>query len=224
MGAPLPTLPNGAQPMTPEQWPWVALVALGLYHGINPAMGWLFAVALGLHRKSQRIVLISLVPIALGHAVSVAVVLAAVLIVGLVVDRAILNQLAGAALIAWALWHGLYGHRRRPVVGMQTGLLGLALWSFLMATAHGAGLMLLPALLPLCSNSVAASTLTSQAAIPIAVAALALHTAAMLATIAVISLAVYNWIGVGFLRRGWINLDLVWIAALLACGIALLVG
>ena len=210
--------------MTPEQWPWVALVALGLYHGINPAMGWLFAVALGLHRKSQRIVLVSLVPIALGHAVSVAVVLAAVLIVGLVVDRAILNQLAGAALIAWALWHALYGHRRRPVVGMQTGLLGLALWSFLMATAHGAGLMLVPALLPLCSSSVAASPLTSDAAIPIAVAALALHTAAMLATIAVISLAVYNWIGVGFLRRGWINLDLVWIAALLACGIALLVG
>ena len=143
---------------------------------------------------------------------------------GLVVDRAILNQLAGAALIAWALWHGLYGHRRRPVVGMQTGLLGLALWSFLMATAHGAGLMLVPALLPLCSSSVAASPLTSQAAIPIAVAALALHTAAMLVTIAVISLAVYNWIGVGFLRRGWINLDLVWIAALLTCGIALLAG
>jgi hypothetical protein len=210
--------------MTPELWPWAALIALGLYHGVNPAMGWLFAVALGLHRKSQRIVLVSLVPIALGHAVSVAVVLAAVLIVGLVVDRAILNQLAGAALIAWALWHGLYGHRRRPVVGMQTGLLGLALWSFLMATAHGAGLMLVPALLPLCSSSVAASPLTSQAAIPIAVAALALHTAAMLATIAVISLAVYNWIGVGFLRRGWINLDLVWIAALLTCGIALLAG
>jgi hypothetical protein len=210
--------------MTPELWPWAALIALGLYHGVNPAMGWLFAVALGLHRKSQRIVLVSLVPIALGHAVSVAVVLAAVLIVGLVVDRAILNQLAGAALIAWALWHGLYGHRRRPVVGMQTGLLGLALWSFLMATAHGAGLMLVPALLPLCSSSVAASPLTSQAAIPIAVAALALHTAAMLVTIAVISLAVYNWIGVGFLRRGWINLDLVWIAALLTCGIALLAG
>ena len=210
--------------MTPEQWPWVALVALGLYHGINPAMGWLFAVALGLHRKSQRIVLISLVPIALGHAASVAIVLAAVLIVGLVVDRAILNHLAGGVLIAWALWHALYGHRRRPVVGMQTGLLGLALWSFLMATAHGAGLMLVPALLPLCSSSGAASPLMSGSAIPIAVAALALHTAAMLATIAVISLAVYNWIGVGFLRRGWINLDLVWIAALLACGIALLMG
>src|ERR1700730_6380341 len=224
MGAPLPTLPNDARAMTPELWPWVALVALGLYHGINPAMGWLFAVALGLHRKSQRIVLLSLVPIALGHAVSVAVVLAAVLIIGLVVDRAILNQLAGGVLIAWALWHALYGHRRRPVAAWKPALLGSGLWYFLWRPPHAAGLMLVPALLPLCSSSVAASPLMSQAAIPIAVAALALHTAAMLATIAVISLAVYNWIGVGFLRRGWINLDLVWIAALLACGIALLMG
>src|ERR1700737_675655 len=112
--------------MTAELWPWVALVALGLYHGVNPAMGWLFPVAVGLHPNSQPVGLLSLVPIALGHAVSVAVVLAAVLIIGLVVDRSILNQLAGGVLIAWALWHALYGHRRRPVVGMQTGLLGLA--------------------------------------------------------------------------------------------------
>lgn len=207
--------------MTPELWPWLVLAGLGLYHGVNPAMGWLFAVALGLHRKSQSIVLISLVPIALGHAASVALVVAAILIVGLVVDRAILSELAGCVLIAWALWHALYGHRQRPVVGMQTGLLGLALWSFLMATAHGAGLMLVPALLPLCSSALAAP-LTSDSAILIALAAVGVHTAAMLAAIAVVSLAVYNWIGVGFLRRGWINLDLVWIAALLTCGIALL--
>src|ERR1700730_6418223 len=98
--------------MTAELWPWVALVALGLYHGVNPAMGWLFAVALGLHRKSQRIVLLSLVPIALGHAVSVAVVLAAVLIIGLVVDRAILNQLAGGRWSACkpAFWGSRFGH------------------------------------------------------------------------------------------------------------------
>src|SRR5207248_819307 len=156
-------------------------------------------------------------PIVVGHAAAVAAVLAGVLILGLVADRIVLTRIAAAVLIGWAAWHALYGHRQRPLVGMQTGLLGLALWSFLMATAHGAGLMLVPALLPLCSSSGAASPLMSQTAIPIAVAALALHTAAMLATIAVISLAVYNWIGVGFLRRGWINLDLVWIAALFAC-------
>jgi hypothetical protein len=204
-----------------ELWPWLALAALGFYHGINPAMGWLFAVALGLHRKSQNVVLLSLIPIALGHAAAVAAVLAAVLLLGLVVDRVVLTRIAAAVLIGWAAWHALYGHRQRPLVGMQTGLLGLALWSFVMAGAHGAGLMLIPALLPLCTMSAAASQFTSDA-VPLALAALGVHTAAMLAAIAVISLAVYNWIGVAFLRRGWINLDLIWIGALLACGLALL--
>jgi hypothetical protein len=204
-----------------ELWPWFALAALGFYHGINPAMGWLFAVALGLHRKSQNIVLLSLIPIGLGHAAAVAAVLAAVLMLGFVIDRVVLTRLAAAALIGWAMWHALYGHRHRLFVGMQTGLLGLALWSFLVASAHGAGLMLIPALLPLCTMSAPASQFTSDA-VPLALAALAVHTGAMLAAIAVISIAVYNWIGVDFLRRGWINLDLVWIGALLACGIALL--
>ena len=112
----------------PTLWPWLALVGLGLFHGINPAMGWLFAVALGLHRPSQRVVLLSLVPIALGHAVAVGVVIAAVLALGLVVDHTVLMRLAGVVLIGWALWHVLYGHRRRAVVGMTTGMLGLALW------------------------------------------------------------------------------------------------
>ena len=204
-------------------WPWVVLAGLGLYHGINPAMGWLFAVALGLHRKSRRVVLVSLLPIALGHAASVAVVVAAMLLLGLVVDRVILTRIAAGALIGWALWHALYGHRQAPRVGMQTGLLGLLIWSFLMASAHGAGLMLVPALLPICAGSAPASPLTFEA-IPLALAALAVHTLAMLAAIAVVSLAVYDWIGVGFLRRGWINLDLVWIGALLACGIVLLLS
>jgi hypothetical protein len=204
-------------------WPWVVLAGLGLYHGINPAMGWLFAVALGLHRKSRRVVLVSLFPIALGHAASVALVVAAVLMLGLVVDRVVLTRVAAGALIGWALWHALYGHRQAPRVGMQTGLLGLLIWSFLMASAHGAGLMLVPALLPICAGSAPTSQLTFEA-IPLALAALVVHTSAMLAAIAVVSLAVYDWIGVGFLRRGWINLDLVWIGALLACGIVLLLS
>jgi hypothetical protein len=141
---------------------------------------------------------------------------------GFVIDRIVLTRLAAAVLIGWAIWHALYGHRQRLLVGMQTGLLGLALWSFLMASAHGAGLMLIPALLPLCTMSAPASQFTSDA-VPLALAALGVHTGAMLAAIAVISIAVYNWIGVDFLHRGWINLDFVWIGALLACGIALLV-
>jgi hypothetical protein len=204
-------------------WPWVALAGLGLFHGLNPAMGWLFAVALGLNRRSQTIVLLSLVPIALGHAAAVAAAVAAVLALGLVVDHAVLIRLAAAVLIGWALWHAVYGHRRRVRVGMQTGLIGLALWSFLMATAHGAGLMLIPALAPLCLSSAPAQTLTADS-VPVALAAVGVHTAVMLATITVIAVIVYKWVGVAFLRRGWINLDLVWIAALILSGGVLLIA
>ena len=105
---------------------------------------------------------------------------------------------------------------------MQTGLLGLALWSFLMATAHGAGLMLIPVVVPLCLSGPAQAL--DAGSIPIALAALGVHTATMLATIAAIALIVYRWAGVGFLRRGWINLDLVWTGALALCGVGLLVA
>jgi hypothetical protein len=203
-----------------EFWPWIAIAGLGIYHGVNPAMGWLFAVALGLHRKSRRVVVLSLGPIALGHLGAVAAVLAAFLTMGLVVDRAVLARLAGCALIAWALWHALRGHRRRPLVGMQTGLLGLLAWSFLMASVHGAGLMLIPALLPLCVGPMPTAQWSSAAFLP-ALGALGVHTAAMLATIGMISVAVYNWVDIAFLRRGWINLDLFWTGALVACGILL---
>lgn len=204
-------------------WPWIVIAGLGVYHGVNPAMGWLFAVALGLHRKSGAVVLMSLAPIALGHAAAVALAIVAFLTLGLLVDRAVLTWIAAGMLIAWALWHAFYGHRHRLLVGMQTGLLGLLLWSFVMASAHGAGLMILPALTPLCLNGAAPShALTDMATLP-ALAALGLHTAAMLATITVISVAVYGWMGVAFLRRGWINFDLVWIGALLTSGVVLLV-
>ena len=186
-------------------------------------MGWLFAVALGLHRHSQRVVLVSLLPIALGHAAAVAAVLAVALILGIVLDATTLLRLAAVILIGWALWHFARGHRQRVRVGMQAGLLGLALWSFLMASAHGAGLMLIPVVMPLCLANSPAGELAATGSLPIAAAALALHTAVMLATIGVISFSVYRWIGVGFLRRGWINLDILWTAALLVCGVALLV-
>jgi len=208
----------------PDLWPWFALVGLGLFHGINPAMGWLFAVALGLNRGSQRVVLVSLIPIALGHAASVAAVVAAVLALGLVIDHASLIRASALLLIGWALWHACYGHRRRVRVGLKTGLAGLALWSFLMATAHGAGLMLIPVVLPLCMAAAPTQELDPGGSIPIALAALAVHSATMLATIAVIAVMVYNWLGVAFLRRGWINLDLIWVMALIVCGMVLLVA
>jgi hypothetical protein len=191
-----------------------------LFHGINPAMGWLFAVALGLNRQSRAVVLVSVLPIALGHALAIAAVVFAVLVLGLVLDREFLNRMAGGILLAWAAWHALYGHRQRVRVGMQTGLAGLALWSFLMASAHGAGLMLVPALIPLCLAG--APDALNAASASVAMAALALHTGVMLAAIVLVSLLVYEYLGLAFLRSAWINLDVIWVLALGICGIVLL--
>jgi hypothetical protein len=209
---------------TPAQLgPWLALAGLGLFHGINPAMGWLFAVALGLHRHSQNVVLLSLIPIAIGHALAVAAVLVVVLALGLVLHWTILARVAGLVLIGWAIWHAVYGHRRRVRIGMQTGMAGLALWSFLMASAHGAGLMLIPVVVPLCLAASPAQGLTLSSVLPVSLAGLAVHTGTMLAAIALISIVVYRWIGVEFLTRGWINLDLLWTLALGLCGALLLI-
>jgi hypothetical protein len=205
-------------------WPWLAVAGLGIYHGLNPAMGWLFAVALGLHRRSRLVVFISLLPIAAGHALAVLATAAALMAAGIVVDAAILRPAAGAALILWALYLFFNGPRHRTRVGMQTGYGGLTLWSFLMAGAHGAGLMLFPALMPLCLASGGADEASDAWLLSNAVVAVALHTAAMLAATAVAATLVYEWVGVAFLRRGWFNLDLLWIAALGATGGLLVVG
>ncbi|WP_244816065.1 hypothetical protein [Caballeronia sp. Lep1P3] len=205
--------------------------ALGAFHGANPAMGWLFALALGLYAHSRRVVLVSLVPIALGHAASVALVLAGVLSLGALVDHRTLARGCGALLIGWGMWRAWRGHRGRPAVGMRTGLAGLALWSFVMSSAHGAGLMLVPALLPLCAG--ASGGIRSQApgassatAFEAGALALTVHTAAMLAVIAAISLfamSLHERTGLAFLRTGWINVDWLWSVALVACGAWLLV-
>jgi hypothetical protein len=203
--------------------PWLVLAGLGAFHGINPAMGWLFSVALGLHRDSRRILWLSLIPIALGHAVAVAAVVFLVLAVGLVVDQRPLEVMAGVLLLGWAGYHAVYGHRHRVRVGMRTGLAGLGLWSFLMAVGHGAGLMLVPVIIPLCLAAMPAQELTAAGSLPVALAAIGVHTAAMLGVTAAIAVTVYEWAGLGFLRRGWINLDFLWIAALVVTGLILIV-
>ncbi|PSH67857.1 hypothetical protein CU102_16780 [Phyllobacterium brassicacearum] len=202
--------------------PWLVLAGLGAFHGLNPAMGWLFAVALGLHRNSQRTVVLSLIPIALGHAVSIAVIALAVVLLGLVVDQRILEIAAGIILLGWAAYYAAYGHRHRVRIGMTTGMLGLGFWSFLMATAHGAGLMLVPVVIPLCLAASPANELTAAGSLPIALAAIGTHMAAMLAVILVIAVSVYGWLGLGYLRRGWINFDLIWIIALIITGVVLI--
>ena len=202
-------------------WPWLMLAGLGAFHGINPAMGWLFAVALGLHRHSRAVVAGALVPIAFGHVLSIAAVVAALLLLGLMVDQTLLRHGAGILLIGWAAYHALYGARHRVRFGMTVGFAGLAAWSFLMASAHGAGLMLIPMVLPMCLAASPSGELTAGA-VPIALAAVGVHSLAMLAVTGLIALVVYQWVGVGFLRRGWLNLDLLWSFALVATGLLLL--
>ena len=209
-------------------WSWLALVGLGAFHGVNPAMGWLFAVALGLHRRSRAVVLGSLVPIALGHAAAVALVALALLGLGRVLPGGPLRAVAGVALIGWAVYHRLYGARHRVRFGMRVGMLGLAAWSFLMASAHGAGLMLVPVLLPASGHAAMGHAAGHAHAAPgaslaLSLGAIGVHTAAMLAVTGAVAVVVYEWVGVAFLRRGWINLDLLWTAALVASGLALLV-
>jgi hypothetical protein len=200
--------------------PWLGVAGLGVFHGVNPAMGWLFAVALGLHRHSRRIVLLSLAPMALGHALSIWLVATSVLALGTIVDASTLQLAGGALLIAWSAYHWLYGHRHRVRIGMTTGLAGLAAWSFLMATAHGAGLMLVPALIPICSGR----PLLGEASMLLALLAVSLHTLATLLVTGVIAVTVYEWIGVGFLRRGWINFDMLWTGMLASAGLLLIVA
>jgi hypothetical protein len=157
----------------------------------------------------------------MGHALSIAAVAGLLVAAGLLVPGDWVRIGAAIALLAWALYHWRYGHRHRVRFGMQTGLLGLAAWSFLMATAHGAGVMLWPALMPFClpGNASLAGLTAPMAA---AVSGVAIHTVAMLATTAAVAVLVYEWVGVGMLRRAWLNVDLVWVLALATTALVLL--
>jgi hypothetical protein len=212
-----------------ELWPWLALAGLGLFHGINPAMGWLFAVGLGLQRGSGAAVLQALPPIALGHAAAIAVAVAVVAVARPAIDLTLLRLAAAVCLIAFGIYHLLRGYRHQFRFGMQVGFFDLTLWSFLMATAHGAGLMVMPVLLELPAE--AAPAHGSHGAVLSAFAgslwtglvAVVVHTAAMLLAAGLIAWVIFAWIGLAVLRRAWINLDLVWSAVLIGTGAVFLV-
>jgi hypothetical protein len=144
----------------------------------------------------------------------------AIVAAGVVIDMHAVAVASGLLLIGWALYHWRYGSRHRVRVGMKTGLAGLGLWSFLMAIGHGAGLMLWPALMPLCFPS-GASSGTDGPFVP-ALLGVGLHTLAMLTVTGLIAVTVYEWVGVAILRHAWINLDLIWMLSLAAAGLWLL--
>jgi hypothetical protein len=205
--------------------PWLILIALGAFHGLNPAMGWFFAAALGLYRKSRSVVLVSLIPIALGHAAAIGVVVFAVVGLGMAIDPDTFRIVAGLLLIAWGVYHWFYGHHHHFHLGVTTGLFGLGAWSFLMATAHGAGVMLIPVLMPLeQAHQMGAHSHHMMTMDSFALASLAVlvHSLAMLVVTGAIALLVYQSAGFEVVKRSWINLDLAWTLALIGMGAWLL--
>lgn len=198
---------------------WLAVVGSGVFHGVNPAMGWLFATALGLQRHSRAALAAALPPLALGHAVSVFAMTSSALMLGLALHAGSLRIVAGIVLLGWAAYHLLYGHRHRVRVGMTAGALGLALWSAATATVHGAGLMLVPALMPICG---AAPGMSVTGALGPAALVTLVHTLVASVTSAAIAFAAYEYFGLRMLRRGWINFEWIWSGALALTGAGLL--
>jgi hypothetical protein len=199
----------------------IALVALGAFHGLNPGMGWLFAVARGLQERSRALVLQSLPAIAAGHAASVFLVAVVVTLTGSVLTSRVVSIAGGVVLVGFGLWR-LLSTRHFRWVGMRLTLWELAGWSFLMSSAHGAGLMLLPILT---HGSVTVSHAHSHGitggagdAVSAAIFVTLVHTMAMLAVAGVIAVLVYEMVGLTILRRAWFNLDRLWAAALIAAG------
>jgi hypothetical protein len=198
-----------------------ALVALGAFHGLNPAMGWLFAVALGLQERRRTRVLWAMAPLALGHLASVAAVVAVVGAARALVDPMVVRVTGACALLGFGAWK-LRRTRHPRWVGMRVDFGDLALWSFLMSSAHGAGLMLIPVLMH--HPALAHAGMSMPAAVAVdGVTAVAVHTAAFLAVTAAAALLVYEVLGLELLRVAWVNLDTLWAAALVVAGVVTLI-
>lgn len=189
-----------------------AMVLLGAWHGVNPAMGWLFAVALGFQERRGAAVWRALPPLALGHGLAIAAAVFAAVAAGVVVGPERLKWIVAAGLLAFGVSR-LIRARHPRWAGMRVGFRDLVVWSTLMASAHGAGLMVIPWML----SSGAAHHGGPEA---IGLAAAGLHTGAYLGVTALAALTVYYWLGVSWLRTLWVNLDLVWGVALIATAVA----
>jgi hypothetical protein len=201
-----------------------AVMALGALHGLNPGMGWLFAVSFGLQERSRSALLHSLVPIAVGHELSVLPIAVAIVVFASEVTRAVAVAVVAVGLVTFGIYL-LLRKRHLHWVGMRLTRWQLAWWSFLMSTATGAGLMLAPVLLGR-GHSPDDQLLTSALDGQIMTAALAalLHAIAMLATSGAVALLVYDVVGLRILRTAWVNLDKIWAAAFVGAGVFVWLG
>jgi hypothetical protein len=203
-------------------WPWLTLILLGAWHGLNPAMGWLFAVALGLQQRSRAAVFSALIPIAVGHGLAIGLVVFVLFVLGTAVPIGWL-QIGGAAILlglgGWRLWRA-----RHPTwVGMRVGFWDLTGWSWIMASAHGAGVMLIPLLLgATCGQTLTGKGNLSFSSSPFAVGAVLVHTVSHLVVSGIFAWLVYDCVGLAVLRRSWFNVNLIWSFSLLMGGALLL--
>jgi hypothetical protein len=208
-----------------DLWALLIIAALGAYHGLNPAMGWLFAVALGMQDRDRGAVLRALPAIAIGHELSLVLVVALVLGLGLVADTSALHLGAGVALIAFGIFRFVKPRAHPRWTTMRVNRRELAWWSFLMSSAHGAGLMVAPVLIGAGVASASAHDHAVEAAggggaaLLTSALGLVLHVAAMVAVMGVVALLVYDRWGVAILRKAWINLDGVWAGAFVLAGV-----
>ncbi len=208
-------------------WPWVLLGLLGAYHGLNPAMGWLFAVALGMQERDRGAVLRALPAIAIGHEASILLVALLVLGLGVITDPSALHLGAGVALIAFGLFRFIKPRAHFRWVKGTVNRRELTWWSFLMSTAHGAGLMVAPVLIGAGAATEAAASGDHAIAavqenglsIPGSLLGITLHVGAMLAVMGVVATLVYDHVGVSVLKKAWLNLDWVWAGAFVLAGV-----
>lgn len=199
---------------------WSLLLALGAFHGINPSMGWLFAVALGLQERRRAAVLSALLPLGAGHALAVAAAIVLALAARTVLPMHWLRWLVASVLVSFGLVR-LLRHRHPRWASMRVGAGALTLWSFLMASAHGAGLMVVPVFVTMTATSTEQGNrhaMQAAAAPASALLATGLHAAGYLFVTAAVALIVFEKLGVGILRKAWFNLDLLWIVSLIGTG------
>src|SRR5919204_6513838 len=193
----------------PASASWAMLLFLGAFHGVNPGMGWLFAVALGMQENRSSAVWRALLPLALGHACAIALAVVVGIVAGIVLPTDVLRWPIAALLIILGI-RRLLRHRHPRWGGMRIGLGGLMIWSFLVATAHGAGLMVLPVWLRMSAGAGAdGAHLHGTTELTSGLVATTVHSGSYLIVTALIAWVVFAKLGVALLRKAWINLDLI---------------
>jgi hypothetical protein len=215
-----------------HNWPWAVLALFGAYHGLNPAMGWLFALALGLQEKRRSAVIGALFPIALGHASAIALAILLLRFLQPFLPMNILKWSVAAILFTLGAYR-IFRARHPQGCGMRASRKDLFVWSLLMASAHGAGLMLIPVLLaqPMLGMAPAMAETAPAVSQPlnasVVVLAVLVHTVSMLVVAGILALLffeTYENLGLRLLRHTWFNFDLLWAIALLVAGCASLLS